>query len=131
FLETDAVRRFSPEEAAACGRDRDQFRAEIDRYRLGIDTLRRDPLLLDAFRFMNRVFGRLAVKSGGRVRAWRLFQIGFIVSQLPSLAVRQIAPDQDDEYSRKLREALPEVGVLWFPTGGGKTEAYLGLIATA
>jgi hypothetical protein len=131
FLESDVARQFSPDEAAACERDRDQFRAEIDRYRLGIETLRRDSLLLDSFRLMNRVFGRLAAKSGGRVRAWRLFQIGFIVSQLPALAIRRISGDQDDEYAVRLREAFPEVAVLWFPTGGGKTEAYLGLIATA
>src|SRR5439155_13985232 len=60
----------------------------------------------------------------------RLFQLGFITSHLPSLAVRELPKDRNDPYARALRENLDEVGILWFPTGGGKTEAYLGLIAT-
>lgn len=80
---------------------------------------------------MNRTFFLLAKSSNGKVRAWRLFQLGFIVSQLPSLAVRELPAGEDDEYAQALRGALGEVGILWFPTGGGKTEAYLGLISAA
>src|SRR5207247_414455 len=85
----------------------------------------------DAFRLMNRTFGRLAGASGGKVKAWRLFQLGFIVSQLPSLAVRELSAESSGEYAQRLRDGLAAVGVLWFPTGGGKTEAYLGLISVA
>ena len=80
---------------------------------------------------MSRAFSRLAKASGGKVRAWRLFQIGFIISQMPSLAVRELSPTLNDKYASALRTGLDEVGILWFPTGGGKTEAYLGLIAVA
>ncbi|MBI3933703.1 MAG: hypothetical protein HY316_03370 [Acidobacteria bacterium] len=131
FLAMEAQQRFSENEIAACVADREEFRREIERYQLGVETLRRDARLAEAFRLMNRAFGRLAARSGGRVRAWRLFQIGFIVSQLPALAVRDLGDDQSGEYARALQDAFGEVGVLWFPTGGGKTEAYLGLIATA
>ncbi|MCI0562469.1 MAG: hypothetical protein MN733_28620, partial [Nitrososphaera sp.] len=131
FLASDARKTFTDEEAAACKGDRNNFADELSRFRLGLETLRRDSRLLQAFRLMNRVFGRLASKSAGKVRAWRLFQIGFIVSQLPSLAVRELNNTDDSEYAETLRSALEEVGILWFPTGGGKTEAYLGLIATA
>jgi hypothetical protein len=48
--------------------------------------------------------------------AWRPFQLAFILLSLPGLA---------DDHDR-FRET---VDLLWFPTGGGKTEAYLGLIA--
>src|SRR5579859_4602144 len=80
---------------------------------------------------MNRAFVKLATASGGRLKGWRLFQIGFIVSQLPALAVREIGSSDASEYAQKLRTMLNDVGVLWFPTGGGKTESYLGLIAVS
>jgi hypothetical protein len=47
---------------------------------------------------------------------WRPFQLGFILLTLESLA--------DATHSDR-----GVADLLWFPTGGGKTEAYLGLIA--
>jgi hypothetical protein len=131
FLKTEATIRFSPDEVTACTADRNAFADEVGAFRLGLDVLRRDPRLLDAFQLMNQAFARLAKRGAGRVKAWRLFQIGFICSQLACLAVRELPKGADDEYAMKLRESLDEVGILWFPTGGGKTEAYLGLISVA
>ncbi|WP_434318178.1 helicase-related protein [Leifsonia sp. P73] len=48
--------------------------------------------------------------------AWRPFQLGFLLVSLASTI-----DENDDE--REL------VDLIWFPTGGGKTEAYLGLAA--
>ena len=53
---------------------------------------------------------------------WRVFQLAFILMQLPALA---------DPAAERRSGALATVELLFFPTGGGKTEAYLGLAAYA
>jgi len=47
---------------------------------------------------------------------WRPFQIAFVLASLPKIVDQQHA-------------ARNSVDVIWMPTGGGKTEAYLGLAA--
>jgi hypothetical protein len=54
---------------------------------------------------------------------WRPFQLAFVLLNLRALA-EPTAPERSDP-----NEAI--VDLLWFPTGGGKTEAYLGLTAFA
>lgn len=111
----------------ACQKDYRAFRDEIDRFAAGMAALSADPRLLTAFKSMNKVMRRLA--SG--YDAWRLFQVAFIVTQLPALAVREnvVKGAWPDDHMRNWSDILDCADVLWFPTGGGKTEAYLGLIA--
>jgi len=100
--------------------DRETFEREIKRFENGIKCLDMK-IVNDAFRFMNRTFNVL----GDEVRkSWRLFQIVFIVSNLPSIVGREF-PEfaEDSEWNT--------TEVIWFPTGGGKTEAYLGLTVFA
>lgn len=92
-------------------------RLAADRVEQGVETLASDADALDAFRAANRAVGaaisrRLPVASP----AWRPFQLAFILLNLPGVA------DPQDVH----RET---VDLLFFPTGGGKTEAYLGLAA--
>lgn len=74
---------------------------------------------LDAFRTANRAVARALRKRRGIAEPrWRAFQLAFLLLNLPGLA------DPEDRH----RET---VDLLFFPTGGGKTEAYLGLAAFA
>ncbi|WP_194821979.1 DISARM system helicase DrmA [Micromonospora sp. S-DT3-3-22] len=53
---------------------------------------------------------------------WRPFQLAFILINLPALADPR-HPERGDDVGKAVAD------LLWFPTGGGKTEAYLGLTA--
>ncbi|MEH0818535.1 MULTISPECIES: helicase-related protein [unclassified Micromonospora] len=103
-----------------------QCRIACDRMTAGIDLLARDPEVMRAFRLANRA---MAIQRGRTVMMrdktpdadlsigrWYPFQLGFILLCLEGIA----EPDHADRQIADL---------LWFPTGGGKTEAYLGLIA--
>lgn len=98
---------------------RQDFTKEVERFELGCDLLASDQRLERAFILANRAFAEARPPGYG----WRLFQLAFIVTELGALAGRE------NPHDPRLRAELDAVDVLWFPTGGGKTEAYLGLIA--
>lgn len=59
--------------------------------------------------------------GNGIPAAWRPFQLAFILLNLDGIFQR----DLNGEW----KERNEKVDLVWFPTGGGKTEAYLGIIA--
>ena len=84
----------------------------------GIALLASDTEVRLAFRLMNGAMASQARRGRpGEEPHWRLFQLAFVLLALPSIA----DPGHPD------REV---VELIYFPTGGGKTEAYLGVIAT-
>jgi hypothetical protein len=90
-----------------------------DRIERGIGVLSEDAEALDAFRVANRAVARaLKMRLGVEAPRWHAFQLAFILLNLPGLADPR-DPNRDT------------VDLLFFPTGGGKTEAYLGLAAFA
>lgn len=109
----------------------------LARLRSGIKTLDRDDKALAAFRFANRAMATqrvrsiysLAMRRGenktlsdfevAKNRSWRPFQLAFLLLSVPSLS-DPMHPDRTQPV-----EAFADL--LWFPTGGGKTEAYLGV----
>lgn len=131
YLLQYAAKVLNPDQVNMCQQDRQAFHTEAVRYKLGITVLKRDHDLQRAFRLMNSVFRRNGEQRNPAIHSWRLFQIAFLVTQLPALAARELDLTAPDDYSQNLKAALEKVDVLWFPTGGGKTEAYLGLITTA
>lgn len=86
------------------------------RMRDGIELLATNREAYLAFCFANRAVHEQASWSGGVALRWRPFQLGFLLLCLPGLY------DPHCE-SREICD------LLWFPTGGGKTEAYLALTA--
>lgn len=112
------------------------------RLRAGIEVLRSAPDAAEAFRFANEAMWlqRVHTLAGNRRRddpdieleaalvefaspehhSWRPFQLAFLLVNLPSLSDASHA-------ERSASDGL--VDLLFFPTGGGKTEAYLGLTA--
>ncbi|MFE7326550.1 hypothetical protein ACFU8W_16470 [Streptomyces sp. NPDC057565] len=85
-------------------------RAEAAWVRAGLDILRTNPNVRDAFVAANKV---VKAAAGDEYDSWRPFQVAWIVGCLPGL----VDPKQHQE-----------VNIVWFQTGGGKSEAYLGLM---
>ena len=119
-----AARRFAAGERAAANRICARMDAARERMRGGVERLRRDDDAALAFRLANQAMldqMRQHDIAAGRDRdvrdyRWRPFQLAFL------LAVIESTLDERDA----CRDVLD---LIWFPTGGGKTEAYLGLIA--
>ncbi|MBO3752991.1 hypothetical protein J5X84_43690 [Streptosporangiaceae bacterium NEAU-GS5] len=119
-----------PDMASRKALDRDAFDQEVARFADGVRWLERDPRLLLAFQLTNTTMRRLAERSDKPHSGWRLFQLVFIVSQLSALAWREHPPEDFTEGlwgDPNSGDPTGAASVLWYPTGGGKTEAYLGL----
>jgi hypothetical protein len=115
------------------------------RLNTGLDHIADDGEALRCFQFMNRVMRdqriasqvaaarsadatlsieqaqEIVAERGASAASWRPFQLAFILMQLAALTDPG-APIRSSAHQSK-------VELLFFPTGGGKTEAYLGLAA--
>ena len=97
------------------------FQGDIRGFRRGLQCLVDDTKLRRAYLEANEVFRRQGASRRVPIDRWHLFQAVYQVIHLAALRARE-----SDEL--ELLAELDVVDVLWFPTGGGKTEAYLGLI---
>ncbi len=115
----------------------DLCKQNLKRIQAGIDLLSSNTQAAEAFRFANQamwlqrihtLFTETVRREDTRTleetdipenRTWYPFQLAFILLNLPGLV------DPLHEERSHPTEAIADV--LWYPTGGGKTEAYLGL----
>ncbi len=111
-------------EAMVARAEAEEFKKEITRVIRGRQLLRNEPDLLKSFKWMNSVMGDAVEKQGKNFKGWRLFQLGFILTQIEAIYERH-HPKETEVHSWDMAD------VLWFSTGGGKTEAYLGIISMA
>ncbi|MBI4957601.1 MAG: helicase [Myxococcales bacterium] len=92
------------------------------RIRAGIEALASDAALLEAFCLANKAMATSARRRNperypeGAEPRWRLFQLAFVVLNVCGIA--------DETHADR-----ENVELIFFPTGGGKTEVYLGVIA--
>jgi hypothetical protein len=80
---------------------------------------------LTAWRFMNQTFREFWRTKNREVKSWRLFQIAFILSQLPAI-VSRLAGWKIDKAVTAADDR--EATLLYFSTGGGKSESFFGLL---
>lgn len=107
----------APELTEQANRHLERAHMVADRMRKGIDLLCDDPNAMLAFQLSNYAMSVQWEWQGNEKKlSWRPFQIGFIMLALESLA-------NGESGDRTIAD------LLWFPTGGGKTEAYLALIS--
>lgn len=110
----------------------------LERIKEGIEIISTEPLVGESFRFANEVMyhnishsdwakkNKEKISKGQQIKEdgpaitftaeWKLFQLAFLLLTIESIT-------NLNSRNRKTTD------LLWFPTGGGKTEAYYGVIA--
>ncbi len=112
--------RWSHEMLRQASEERDSFWEEVDRIKSGVQLLKRDENLNRSFCLMNESFYRSSTLASGKAYdSWRPFQLGFILANIASVLTDESVSERDI------------ADIVWFATGGGKTETYLGLIVVA
>lgn len=125
--ERQRVADFSTSEQPIASRIADRAENTLERMRQGVEFLataapdspvpRAFSLAMEAMSMQMRQISRArSPQKHMDVPTWRPFQLGFLLLSMASTVNER----HDDRES---------VDLIWFPTGGGKTEAYLGLAA--
>jgi len=114
------------------------WRREVGAIRCGLEILekscahwsgpgiQKSPLGIpfEAWISMNTAMAKVAKSKG--YNEWRLFQLAFILASIPAFATR--IPEFHSFYTPDVAKHANAVTLLYFSTGGGKSEAFLGLL---
>lgn len=130
-------------EEAAAERDKllkdiSDWKAELGAIRIGLTILeksrdhwsgpgmQKSPLGIpfEAWISMNTAMAKVARGKG--YSEWRMFQLAFILASVSAFATR--IPEFHHFYTEEVRKHSDAVTLLYFATGGGKSEAFLGLL---
>ncbi len=138
-LDIDVADGLSDSEGEKAERERVQYEADLNAWNREAEMIQRGIDLLGqasqfdsednrsipfrAWLLMNETMRRLAL---GRYDSWRLFQLSFVLASLPSLVTRM--PEFADDFDSEVDDATT---LLYFATGGGKSEAFFGLLVFA
>lgn len=99
----------------------EEYEHEVNRFKKGIEQIEYKDYVKKAFIYMNKAFMTQLSPHSRVYSGWRLFQIVFIVSLICEMIRSEYKND------RAIAEAdIETANLLYFPTGGGKTEAFLG-----
>lgn len=126
------------DERAKLQKDLAAWREELAAIRCGLEILeksranwsgpgpQKSPLGIpfEAWLSMNAAMAKVAKAKG--YDEWRLFQLAFILASIPAFATR--IPQFHDFYTAEVAKHSNAVTLLYFSTGGGKSEAFLGLL---
>lgn len=102
-------------------KDKKCFEDEIKRFEKGLNLIESDDDVLLAFKLTNETFKRTGEHPTKSKTSWRLFQVVFLVTQIPGIYALKLS-SEENLIERDI------VDIVYFPTGGGKTEAYLGVL---
>lgn len=78
----------------------------------------------EAWLSMNEAMSVVAARKG--YERWHLFQMAFILANIPGFATR--VPGFESDYTPEVARYANASMLLYFSTGGGKSEAFLGLL---
>lgn len=137
-LEGPDVTAFRAKEEEQLHRDIAAWRKELESIRIGIEILKRSAecwsgpgiqknpvgIPFEAWLSMNAAMSDVA--RAKNYTDWRLFQLAFILASIPAFATR--IPEFLEFYTPEVAEQANAVTLLYFATGGGKSEAFLGLL---
>ena len=116
--------------------DIEGYRREVQRITLGIELLEfsfkkfkedaecREAIPYRAWLLLNRTFHEAGAERG--IKGWRLFQATFLLAHIPTVVSRMDEYAGNPWFDHEFDEETATL--LYFSTGGGKSEAFFGLL---